>query len=100
MADGMQKDWRELCEAVTKESDSTRLSSLVQELIEALDRGERSWRRPIPSSDPIAANRDSCVRAAKQVLMADAPPPRFVMLGEAGAPHSWHIDDSQESGLA
>jgi hypothetical protein len=57
MADGMQKDWRELCEAVTKESDSTRLSSLVQELIEALDRGERSWRHPIPSSDPIAANR-------------------------------------------
>jgi hypothetical protein len=35
MADGMQKDWRELCVAVTRESDSTKLTSLVQELIEA-----------------------------------------------------------------
>jgi hypothetical protein len=39
MADGMQKDWRELCVAVTNETDSTKLSSLVQELIEALDHG-------------------------------------------------------------
>ena len=45
MADGRQNDWRELCVAVTNERDSTKLSSLVQELIEALDRGERSWRR-------------------------------------------------------
>jgi hypothetical protein len=44
MADGMQKDWRELCIAVTSESDPTKLGSLVQELIEALDHGERSWR--------------------------------------------------------
>jgi hypothetical protein len=44
MADRMQKDWRELCVAVTNESDATKLSSLVQELIEALDKGERSWR--------------------------------------------------------
>jgi hypothetical protein len=44
MADGVQKDWRELCAAVTNESDSTGLTSLVQELIEALDQGERSWR--------------------------------------------------------
>ena len=43
MADG-QNNWRELCVAVTNERDSTKLSSLVQELIEALDRGERSWR--------------------------------------------------------
>jgi len=59
MADGMQKDWRELCVAVTNESDSTKLSSLVQELIEALDRGERRWRTPITSSDTIAANGDA-----------------------------------------
>jgi hypothetical protein len=45
MAEGTQKDWRELCVAVTNERDSTKLSSLVQELIEALD-GERSWRHP------------------------------------------------------
>jgi len=30
MADGMQKDWRELCVALTNESDPTKLSSLVQ----------------------------------------------------------------------
>jgi hypothetical protein len=47
MADGMQRDWRELCLAVTTESDSTKLSLLVQELIEALDKGERMWRHPI-----------------------------------------------------
>jgi hypothetical protein len=59
MADSMQKDWRELCVAVANERDSTKLTSLVQELIEALDRGERSWRHPIPPSDPIVANRDA-----------------------------------------
>jgi len=57
MADGMQKDWRELCVAVTNESDSTKLTSLVQELIEALDKGERSWRHPSPTPDAIAANQ-------------------------------------------
>lgn len=50
MADGTQKDWRELCVAVTNERDSTRLSSLVEELIEALDNGERSWRHNILST--------------------------------------------------
>ena len=59
MADGMQRDWRELCVAVTNESDSTKLSSLIHELIEALDKGERRWRHPIPPCDPIAANRDA-----------------------------------------
>jgi hypothetical protein len=44
MADGMKRDWRELCVAVTNEKDSTKLISLIQELVEALDRGERSWR--------------------------------------------------------
>jgi hypothetical protein len=59
MADGMQKDWRDLCVAVTNETNSTKLTSLVQELIEALDRGERSWRHPIPPSEPIATNREA-----------------------------------------
>jgi hypothetical protein len=59
MADGMQKDWRELCVAVTNESDHRKLSSLVQELIEALDQGERSWRHTIPPSDAIATNREA-----------------------------------------
>jgi hypothetical protein len=39
MADGIKKDWRELCLAVTEERDSTKLTSLVQELIEILDNG-------------------------------------------------------------
>ena len=57
MADGMQKDWRELCIAVTNETDSTKLTTLVQELIEALDRGERRWRHPNPAPDAIAENQ-------------------------------------------
>ena len=55
--DGMQKDWRELCVAVTNESDLSKLSSLIQKLIEALDKGERSWRQPIPGPDAIPANQ-------------------------------------------
>lgn len=57
MADGMQKDWRELCVAVTNENDSAKLTSLIEELIEALDRGERRWRQPNPTPDTIAANQ-------------------------------------------
>jgi len=64
MAAGLQNDWRELCDAVTNESDSTKLSSLVQELIESLDKAERSWRHPICSPDAIATNRE----AAKEIL--------------------------------
>jgi len=59
MADGLQKDWRELCAAVTNESDSTKLTSLVQELIEALDLAERRSRPTIPPSDAIATNRET-----------------------------------------
>jgi len=44
MANDMKPNWRELCLAVTNESDSTKFSSLVQELIKALDGGERRWR--------------------------------------------------------
>jgi hypothetical protein len=51
MADRMKRDWRELCAEVTNERDSTKLTSLVQELIEALDRGERSWRSPLQRPD-------------------------------------------------
>lgn len=57
MACGMRKDWRDLCVAVTNETDAIRLTSLVQELIEALDRGERSWRDFNPTPDAIAANQ-------------------------------------------
>jgi hypothetical protein len=53
----MRKDWRDLCVAVTNETDAIRLTSLVQELIEALDRGERSWRDFNPTPDAIAANQ-------------------------------------------
>jgi hypothetical protein len=43
MPERNQKDWRELCIAVIHENDSARLSSLIQELLEALDKGERTW---------------------------------------------------------
>ena len=59
MADGMQKDWRELCVAVTNESDSTKLTSLVQELIEVLDKGERSWSHATRPPDAIETNQEA-----------------------------------------
>jgi hypothetical protein len=59
MSDGMQKDWRELCVAVTNERDSTKLSSLVQQLIDALDKGERSWRHTPCPPDEIKMQREA-----------------------------------------
>jgi hypothetical protein len=59
MADGTQKDWRELCLAVTNERDSTKLTSLVQELIEALDKGERSWRHAVRPPDVVETNGEA-----------------------------------------
>jgi hypothetical protein len=64
MADGMQRDWRELCAAVANESDTTKLSSLVQELIEALDKGNRGWRRTVRPPDAIETNRESACKAS------------------------------------
>jgi hypothetical protein len=63
MADGMQRDWRELCAAVANESDTTKLSSLVQELIEALDKGKRGWRRTL-RPDAIETNRESACKTS------------------------------------
>jgi hypothetical protein len=37
MTERTHQDWRELCVAVATENDPTKLSSLIQELIEALD---------------------------------------------------------------
>jgi hypothetical protein len=59
MAEGIQKGWRELCVAVTNESDPTKLSSLVQELIEALDRPKRSWHGIPGSPKAIVTNQES-----------------------------------------
>lgn len=59
MADGSQKDWRELCIAVTNERNSTKLTSLVQELIEALDKGERNWRHTPRRPDAIETSQDA-----------------------------------------
>jgi hypothetical protein len=60
MAGGKQRDWRELCAAVTNEPDSKKLDSLVQELIRALDEGEQNLRRRINSwgSTAIATSHD------------------------------------------
>lgn len=43
------RDWRELCVAVTNEPDSRKLTSLVEELLEVLERGERNWNAAAPS---------------------------------------------------
>ena len=59
MAGDKQRDRRELCAAVTKETDSEKLDSLVQELIRALDEGEREWRHAIYSPNAIAANGEA-----------------------------------------
>jgi hypothetical protein len=53
MAGRERRDWRELCAAVTNETDSRKLDSLVQELIRALDEGERDWRGQV---DSVASN--------------------------------------------
>jgi hypothetical protein len=58
MADGMTTDWRELCLAVTHEQDSTKLSSLVRELIEALDKGLRHSRFPNSPTEKNSALSD------------------------------------------
>jgi hypothetical protein len=44
MADGIKRDWRELCDRVTNESDSKKLISLIQELVEALNEGRGTSR--------------------------------------------------------
>jgi hypothetical protein len=54
MPERNQKDWRELCIAVIHEDDSARLSSLIQELIEALDKGEQAWH---PRTDSFESSR-------------------------------------------
>ena len=59
MSSGMQKDWRELCVAVTNERDSAKLTSLIQALIEALDQGERSWRQAGRPSGPMLWNQEA-----------------------------------------
>jgi hypothetical protein len=58
MGDGLQKDWRELCAAVTNESDSIKLRSLIQELIEALDKRERSSQHTVRPPDAIETTRN------------------------------------------
>jgi len=59
MANGRQKDWRELCITVTTENDCPKFSSLVPELIVALAQGERNWRHSICPLDAIPTSRDA-----------------------------------------
>jgi len=62
MAECTQKDWRELCSAVVNETDSSKLISLVQKLIEALDQNRRSRIDPCgenlepPESESFASD--------------------------------------------
>ena len=65
MTHSTQKDWRELCFAVTNESDSPKLILLVQELIETLDKGERRWRH---TSCPPTKSRRIRTRLSASLL--------------------------------
>jgi hypothetical protein len=42
---GEKRDWRELCEAASKEKDSDRLIALVSELVEVLDERNTSAKQ-------------------------------------------------------
>ena len=59
MANGIQQDWRELCMAVINEQDCAKLSSLVRELVEALDKGERNWHQVSCPPDAIVRNPEA-----------------------------------------
>jgi hypothetical protein len=59
MAD-TNRDWRELCIAVSSEGDPTKLGSLVEELIEALDDGKQGRRHTSTPSNRIATSLESC----------------------------------------
>lgn len=73
MANGMRKDWRELCIAVTNERDSTKFTSLVQELIKALDGASETGhtrRVPLMQAECIGKPFQSKL---EEVFMPDAP---------------------------
>jgi len=61
------------------ESDTTKLSSLVQELIEALDKGKRGWRRTVRPPDAIETNRESFLQSKSEAILpfssGDSPSP-------------------------
>ena len=73
-ADGTQKEWRELCVAVTNERDTRKLSSLVQELNDALDQGERSWRHNSCPPDAIERDWVSGKRLIPRIASTVSPP--------------------------
>jgi len=53
MAQSSGKNWRELCAAASEESDSERLVSLVNQILEAFDESDRESmypRRPDPAA--------------------------------------------------
>ena len=49
MGSDERRDWREICEDVVREKDSTRLNGLLQELLEALE--ERTRKMPPTTTD-------------------------------------------------
>lgn len=53
MSSANRRDWREICEQVVREKDSTRLNTLLEELLEALEEHARNrdpGRRKITDS--------------------------------------------------
>jgi hypothetical protein len=51
MSNSNSDEWKELCEAITREPDSKRLMDLVQKLNETLERRERAKRQQMSSSN-------------------------------------------------
>jgi hypothetical protein len=65
MSDSLQrKDWRDLCVAVIKEQDSNKLRSLIQELVEALDRARESGAIPLRRSEQSTCGSRKVVMTA------------------------------------
>jgi hypothetical protein len=59
MSESQKKDWRELCAAVSSESDPKKLGLLVEELIRALD--ERQSELHV-THQPTNTNRSRAVK--------------------------------------
>jgi hypothetical protein len=62
MANANSRDWRELCAAAAQESDPDKLSSLVSQIIQAIDEGR------LPTSAPDALPNKPLKGAVKAAL--------------------------------
>ena len=67
MAGSERRDWRELCAAAATETDSEKVVSLVNAIIEAFDERERGVSLPtLPPGEGAAGRDDSQLQATGQ----------------------------------